>query len=155
MAGKQVSASITIDAPPSVVFAILADPAQHSRIDGMDAVGSVLEGPERITSVGQVFTVEMVMYGRYYTVSNQVVEFAENRLIAWRNVSPNRWRYELEPTADGGTKVTESFDYSRTNLITRLVMRYTGLLKRNHDGIVETLARLKAAAEADARLRTT
>ena len=35
---EQVTESITIDAPPAVVFAILAAPRQHSRIDGSGSV---------------------------------------------------------------------------------------------------------------------
>jgi uncharacterized protein YndB with AHSA1/START domain len=46
----QVSDSVTIKAPPAVVFAILAAPRQHSRIDGSGSVQSVLRGPDRITA---------------------------------------------------------------------------------------------------------
>ena len=38
-------------------------------------------------------------------------EFEENRRIAWAHVGGHRWRYELEEV-DGGTRVTESFDWS-------------------------------------------
>ena len=38
---------MTIDAPPHVVFAILADPGQHPRIDGSGSVQQVTTGPER------------------------------------------------------------------------------------------------------------
>ena len=37
-----ISESITVDAPPAVVFAILADPRQHSRIDGSGSVQSIM-----------------------------------------------------------------------------------------------------------------
>ena len=40
-----VSEQITVAAPPAVVFAILADPRQHARIDGSGSVGSVLAAP--------------------------------------------------------------------------------------------------------------
>jgi hypothetical protein len=46
-----------------------------------------------------------------YRVTNTVVEYDENRLIAWQHFGKHRWRYELEPV-DGGTRVTETFDYS-------------------------------------------
>ena len=56
-----------------------------------------------------------------YSVSNTVVEFEQDRRIAWQTVLAGPlgrflggriWRYELEPV-DGGTKVTESWDLSR------------------------------------------
>jgi hypothetical protein len=55
-----------------------------------------------------------------YSMVNEVVEFEENRRIAWEPrmraltlVSGGRiWRYELEPV-DGGTRVTETWDISK------------------------------------------
>lgn len=148
----QISATTTIDAPPSVVFAIVADPRQHARIDGSGSVGAVTSGPDRLTATGQRFTVRMRMFGIPYTMPNEVVELEQDRRIAWRNISPNRWRYELDAAPGGGTRVTETFDYSRANRVARTVVRLAGFPSRNRRGIVATLDRLKAAAEADARL---
>ncbi len=150
MADQQISDSITIAAPPSVVFAILADPRQHSRIDGSGSVGAVLRGPERITATGQTFTVRMRLFGVPYLIRNRVVEFEADRRIAWRHFTANRWRYELTPTGDGGTTVTETFDMSRANGPTTAVVRWAQFPERNRAGIVGTLQRLKQAAEADA-----
>jgi uncharacterized protein YndB with AHSA1/START domain len=146
-----ISESITVDAPPHVVFAILADPRQHRRIDGSGSVGSVIAGPEAITAKGQTFTVRMKLFGVPYVIRNRVVEFEAGRRIAWRHFTANRWRYELAPTADGGTTVTETFDTSRANAITDAVVRRAKFPERNREGIVATLERLKKAAEADAR----
>ena len=150
MTEQLISDSITIDAPPDVVFAILADPRQHSRIDGSGSVGSVLAAPDRLTAKGQTFTVRMKLFGVPYVIRNRVVEFEAGRRIAWRHFTANRWRYELAPTADGGTTVTETFDTSRANSVTDGVVRWAGFPERNREGIAGTLARLKAAAEADA-----
>jgi hypothetical protein len=108
VSGQAVAETITIAAPPAVVFDILADPRQHSRIDGSGSVGSVLAGPERLTATGQTFTVRMKLFGVPYLIRNRVVEFEPERRIAWRHFTANRWRYELSPTADGGTTVTET-----------------------------------------------
>ncbi len=151
MSGQAVCDTITITAPPAVVFAILADPRQHSRIDGSGSVGSVIAGPERITAKGETFTVRMRLFGVPYVIRNRVVEFEAERRIAWRHFTANRWRYELAPTADGGTTVTESFDTSRADPITDTVVRWARFPERNRQGITETLARLKQAAEADAK----
>jgi uncharacterized protein YndB with AHSA1/START domain len=145
-----ISESVTIDAPPSVVFAILTDPRQHSRIDGSGSVGSVLKAPARITRKGETFVVRMKLFGVPYVIRNRVVEFEPDRRIAWRHFTANRWRYELEPTADGGTRVTESFDPTRADGITDAVVRWAKFPDRNREGIRGTLQRLKVAAEADA-----
>jgi uncharacterized protein YndB with AHSA1/START domain len=146
----QVSDTITIDAPPATVFAILTDPRQHSRIDGSGSVGSVINAPERLTGSGQTFTVRMKLFGVPYVIRNRVVEFEPDRLIAWRHFTPNRWRYELAPTADGGTRVTETFDPSQADRVTDAVVRWAKFPERNRAGITATLQRLKQAAEADA-----
>jgi uncharacterized protein YndB with AHSA1/START domain len=149
-----ISESTTIDAPPAVVFAILADPRQHNRIDGSGSVGSVVAGPDRITAKGQTFVVRMKLFGVPYVIRNRVVEFEADRRIAWRHFTANRWRYELEPTADGGTRVTETFDTSRANAVTDAVVRWAKFYERNREGIRGTLERLRAAAEADAGVQS-
>lgn len=150
MASREISASTTVDAPPSVVFNILADPRQHSRIDGSGSVGSVIEGPSRLSAKGDAFRVHMKLFGLPYTITNRVVEHAPDRRIAWRHFGAHRWRYVLEPTDDGGTTVTETFDYSRYPDTGARILRLTGTLDRNRHGIEQTLLRLKQAAEADA-----
>jgi uncharacterized protein YndB with AHSA1/START domain len=152
MSDDQISDSVTIDAPPGVVFAILAAPRHHTRIDGSGSVGSVIAGPDRITGEGQTFTVRMRLFGIPYVIRNRVVEFEQDRLIAWRHFSPNHWRYELTSTGDGGTRVTETFDWTRANRLTAAVVERTGFPERNRRGISGTLVRLKEAAEADAAL---
>jgi hypothetical protein len=145
-----ITESIRVDAPPAVVFAVLADPRQHGRIDGSGSVGAVVAGPQRLTATGQTFTVRMELFGVPYVIRNRVVEFEADRRIAWRHFTANRWRYELEPTTDGGTTVTESFDTSRADRLTDAVVRWARFPERNRAGIRGTLQRLKAAAEADA-----
>lgn len=150
MNDQTISASTIIDAPPATVFAIVADPRQHSRIDGSDTVGAVIDAPERLTGKGDTFTVRMKMHGVPYTMKNKVVELEPDRRLAWRHTGAHRWRYELEPTDDGGTIVTESFDYSRYGRVGRKVLALLGIPERNRRGIEQTLIRLKDAAESDA-----
>lgn len=147
MAEKSKSASTVIAAPPATVFAILADPRQHPRIDGSGTVQSSISGPERL-ELGSQFGVDMKNKVPY-KVKNKVVEFEPDRLIAWKHFAPHRWRYELEPTADGGTKVTETWDLSPCPGPMRTVLQ-AGFGKATQRGLDQTMVKLKAAAEHDA-----
>jgi uncharacterized protein YndB with AHSA1/START domain len=144
-----ISEHVDIEAPPAVVFAILADPRQHSRIDGSGSVRQLVKGPDRLTK-GASFGMDMKLFGLPYKIRNTVVELEEDRRIAWRHFGGHRWRYLLEPVA-GGTRVTEQFDYSRYALPQRLVIELAGFPQRNREGIVGTLVKLKEAAESDVR----
>lgn len=150
MTDRIISASTTIDAPPHVVFAILADPRQHARIDGSGSVGAVIEAPDRLRAKGDRFGVHMRLFGVPYKIDNKVVELEPDRRIAWRHFGAHRWRFELTPTDDGGTTVTESFDYTRYNPLWTKLVEVTGFPARNRHGIEQTLVRLKEAAAADA-----
>jgi hypothetical protein len=148
MDDRLVSGSTTIAAPPHVVFAIVADPRQHARIDGSGSVRAMVTGPERLAQ-GATFDVSMRLFGLPYRIHNRVVEFETDRLVAWRHFGAHRWRYLLEPVRDGGTRVTETFDYSRYHPLAAAGIRALGFPERNRAGIAGTLVRLKAAAESD------
>jgi uncharacterized protein YndB with AHSA1/START domain len=117
MDGLVLTVERMIRASPEVIFDVLADPSKHSLIDGSGMLqGAKEEGSQRL-ALGTTFGMSMKMGIHYSTVST-VVEFAENRLIAWqtgpkgkleRFVAGRIWRYELEPR-DTGTLVRESWD---------------------------------------------
>jgi hypothetical protein len=138
-----VSNSIVVQAPPHDVFEVLADPRKHPIIDGSGTVREGISGPERL-QLDSRFGMQMRIVVGYH-ITNTVVEFEENRLIAWRHTAPARWRYELEPVGEAATRVTETFDYSRMPLPKLVAL--LGLPKRNQRGIDATLERLKAYVE--------
>ena len=142
MPEQQVSRDIVVDAPPDAVFSVLADPRAHADFDGSGTVRSAISGPDRL-SLGAHFGVAMRIR-LPYRISNEVVEFEEDRVIAWQHFGHHRWRYELEPT-DGGTRVTETFDWS-TSRSPRFV-EAMGFPTTNARGIERTLPRLKALVE--------
>jgi Polyketide cyclase / dehydrase and lipid transport len=146
MAGElMVSAPIEIAAPAPQIFDILADPRRHVEIDGSDMIRCCLDGPERL-GLSSEFVMSMRLWGVPYRVRNRVVEFEENRLIAWRHFEPQRWRFELEPT-ESGIRVTETFDYSYWPTAGRLLLVGLGWLRRNETAITKTLVLLASAAQ--------
>ncbi len=141
-----VSAERVIAAPPERIFDLLADPRRHREIDGSGTVRDAVDGPARL-SPGAVFGMNMRI-GAPYQMTNTVVEFEENRRIAWQPRATNPlaakviggriWRYELEPVA-GGTRVRETWDISQER-VPPLLWSMRWLTKRN---IEKTLARLE------------
>jgi uncharacterized protein YndB with AHSA1/START domain len=136
---RKVSVSRVIPEDRQAIFDLLADPAMHPEIDGSGTVQDVQEGgPERLCE-GARFGMDMKM-GASYRILNTVVEFEEGERIAWRHFHGHRWRYELEDV-DGGTKVTETFDWSTAK--SKLPLELAGIPKRNEAGMVKTLERLE------------
>jgi uncharacterized protein YndB with AHSA1/START domain len=147
-----VSVERTIPSAPGPIFDLLADPAGHARIDGSGTVRDPEPGaPERL-SLGSSFTVGM-RRGARYRMTSTVIEFEEDRRIAWAPRSPSRllsvfggrvWRYELEPV-EGGTLVRETWDITRErgrSVARRLLGAET---RRNME---RTLARIEALVTA-------
>lgn len=138
MLRRSVSTSRVIAADPQELFDIVADPAMHTVIDGSGSVRDLQDGsPDRL-AMGARFGMAMHL-GASYQVTNTVVEFEEGRRIAWRHFHGHRWRYEFEPV-DGGTRVTETFDWSRAR--SKLTLRLFRFPQRNLRGMEATLERL-------------
>ena len=111
MSKRLFTASRVVPAAPEEIFALLADPARHVEMDGSGTVQRLVAGRGPM-QLGSEFTMAMKAFGLRYRMTSRVVEYEENRRIAWCHLVKNRWRYELEPT-EGGTRVTESADYRR------------------------------------------
>ena len=121
-----VSVTRRIPAAASRIFAVLADPARHPEIDGSGMVRAALSaGPVR--EVGGSFV--MAMHNDEmgdYEMTNHVVAYEQDRVIAWEPVmsaasreedvadvgSParHRWGYTLVSVGADLTDVTETFD---------------------------------------------
>lgn len=138
MADRVISVSRDIQAPPERIFDLLADPARHGEIDGSGMVQNQRDGGHRLT-LGAKFGMDMKMGPLPYRISNTVVEYEENRLIAWAHFGGHRWRYRLEPI-DGGTRVTEEFDWSTSKF--PKAIEIAGYPKKHVGNIERTLERL-------------
>lgn len=134
------SASAVVPAPPSEVFGFLRRPANHAVISGDSSVQGTVTGPE-VLGDGDRFGMKMKI-GMPYRVTSKVVEFEQDRRIAWCHFSGHRWRWELEPV-DGGTKVTETFDLSTAKA--PWLLRLAGLPARHQQNLERSVANLAAA----------
>jgi uncharacterized protein YndB with AHSA1/START domain len=139
VATRTVSDSVVVAAPPEQVFDLLADPRRHPELDGSGTVKRAVRGPDRL-SKGAHFGMRMRL-GLPYLIRNEVVEFEENRRIAWRHFGHHVWRYQLEPVT-GGTRVTETFDWGSAR--SPRAVELMGFPRSNLRGITATLERLRA-----------
>ena len=140
-----------IPAPASAIFDLLADPARHQDIDGSGTVREAKAGSERL-KLGATFGMSMKV-GIGYSMQSTVIEFEEDRRIAWQTRPPSTiggmiaggriWRYELEP-ADGGTTVRESWDISHE--VQKWMVR--SARKKNITGMAKTLERIESLLAA-------
>lgn len=99
---------IEIKAPASKVFDFISRPNNHPLMDGSGTVKGAFKGPDKLY-LGAKFGMKMRL-GIPYFVTNQVVEFKENHVIAWQHLMKNVWRYELQKIDDNTTLVIESWD---------------------------------------------
>jgi hypothetical protein len=128
-----------IAAAPHEVFELLANPAMHPVIDGSGTVRARSGQAQRL-ALGSEFGMQMRL-GVPYRISNTVVEFEQDRLIAWRHFSGHRWRYELEPDGSG-TTVRETWDASR--LRHKWMLRLLGFTRTTGPNMERTLEQLAA-----------
>ena len=99
---------LEIKAPPKVIFDLIADPKNHTKIDGSGMLKGELKAPERLY-LGASFGMKMRL-GIPYIIKNTVLEFEENKSIAWRHLLHNVWRYELIEIDPRTTLVIQSWD---------------------------------------------
>jgi uncharacterized protein YndB with AHSA1/START domain len=114
-----------IPAPPEPIFDLIVDPTRHRDIDGSGTVRAA-RGPSQRLELGDQFGMSMRI-GVPYAMVSTVIEFEENRRLAWQTRGPTAigklvagriWRYELEPV-DGGTLVRETWDITQESALTR------------------------------------
>jgi hypothetical protein len=124
---RPVAVSRRIEAPAADIFPILADPGRHLDLDGSGMLrGAVTEAV--VSQVGDVFVMRMYYSEHgFYEMNNHVVEYEQDRRIAWEPESGrghpeagtsdarwgHRWGYELAPDGPGATVVTQTYDCSR------------------------------------------
>lgn len=138
---RKITRTVLVHAPADAIFAVLADPAKHPLIDGSGTVQASKDGTPQRLELGSTFGMRMKR-GMPYSVTNKVVEYEKDRLIAWRHVGRHRWRWELKPIDNDTTEVTETFDW--TNAPIGALYGMLGFLDANTKGIESSLARLES-----------
>lgn len=149
--------TVTVDrvilAPPERIFDLLADPDRHVEIDGSGTVQHSRGGSRRL-KLGDTFGMDMKL-GMSYSTRNVVVEFEENRLIAWQTLAASPldkfvtgriWRYELIPV-EGGTRVKETWDTRTESPFSRPLVRLL-MTDTTRQNMTKTLERINEVVTA-------
>ena len=142
---RVVTVRSTIDAPAVVIFELIADPSQQPTWDGNDNLAHAEPG-QRVHAVGDVFS--MVLTGDGAVRENHIVEFEEQRRIAWMPAEPGGqpighvWRWELVPDDEGSTVVTHTYDWTKLTDETR----FRRARATTEDRLLASIDRLAAVA---------
>jgi len=129
MIQPSVSESRDIDAPAARIFSVVSNPAMHPEVDGSGMLRSSVDN-KPVAQVGDVFYINMIHWHLGgYVMANHVVQFEQDRFIAWEPVvysyeNPEyeqsvghpglrNWGWQLEPLTDDRTRVTAFFEGSR------------------------------------------
>jgi hypothetical protein len=139
------SARIVIGASLEKIFAILSNPHRHKEIDGSKTIQENISGPDKLI-LGSKFGMKMHL-GVDYRILNTVVEYEENKLIAWRHIGRWIWRYELVNLGPQTTQVTETFDASRAPLIAKAWLSLRKAYPWTQKAVAKTLVQLKSTCE--------
>ena len=136
-----------IPAPASAIFDLLTDPRRHPEIDGSGTVRETKPDTIERLTLGSKFGMSM-RFGVKYSMVSEVVEFEDDRRIAWQSRPPSAfgakfgggriWRYELEPV-EGGTRVRESWDITHEKV--KAFVRPAR--KKTRKSMEKTLARIE------------
>jgi hypothetical protein len=116
MRQPSVTESRDINAAAIRIFSILSNPALHHEVDGTGMLRAAVDD-RVISKVGDLFYITMVHWDRgNYVMENHVVEFEQDRRIAWepllhsiemseyqsdvRVSAHQKWGWQLEPLSE-------------------------------------------------------
>jgi uncharacterized protein YndB with AHSA1/START domain len=149
--GTELTATITVSAPPAQVWALVTDVARMAEWSPQVVRTFVLGGPVRL---GTRFMNLNHQGWKHWPTSAKVVRFTPHSDFAFR-VTENRtvWSFQLEPTADGGTHVTHRRETPDgiapvSNILVNAVLGgQESFVPELLEGMSRTLERLKADVE--------
>ncbi len=149
MGAPLLQAQIDIDAPPAKVWALISDlsrmPEWSPQTRKMKLLGSMRVGAK---------TVNVNRRGlQAWPTTSTIIAIEPERKLAFRvDLNGTEWSYEVEPI-EGGTRVIESrrapngIKKVSTVLVNAMMGGVPSFEEELVDGMNQTLARIKAAAE--------
>ena len=145
--------SITIHAPPHLVYDLVADPMRMADWSP-ECIRCRWIGGARRPAVGARFRGTSRNGRRRWTTTSTITEMRTGELFAWEvtyfRQPVARWAYRVE-SHDDGVRLVESVDDRRGRLLRTVSPLITGSpdrAKRNADTMESTLQSVKAAAES-------
>lgn len=113
---ERIQVSRIVEVPIERIFALLATPSQHPRLDGSGTLRTARTDAE-ITEVGEVFVMDLHAedLGDY---QSQVTTYERGRAIGWspgpvgQEPFGHTYTYTLEPVGRERTRVTQTYDWS-------------------------------------------
>jgi len=135
-----VSASADVAASPHEVFEYVRRPANHAEISGDGTVQGSPNGAE-VLGPDDKFGMSMKLGFIPYRVTSKVVEFEDDRRIAWCHLGGHRWRWDVEPAGDGA-RVTLTYDQSTAKFPPAL--RLVGYPERHRPNVEKSVANVAA-----------
>lgn len=147
----ELTAETTIAAAPAAVWSLVSDLARMNEWSPQVVRTVVRPSPTRLGS--RMFNLNQQGLKRWPTTA-KVVRFTPERDLAFR-VTENRsiWSFQLEPTADGGTRLTHRRETPQGISMLSKVLTKVALggqepfVAELQKGMQQTLSRIKAAAE--------
>lgn len=144
---KVVRAEREVAAPAADVFGLIADPAKQPEWDGNDNLQEAAPD-QRVHEVGDVFVMTLT---NGQDRANEVVEFEEGRLIAWKPSLVGEpqlghlWRWEVIAEGDDRCRVIHTYDW--TGLVDD-PKRQARARATTSDKLMASVERLAAVAES-------
>lgn len=137
-----ISYRVRVNADVDQLWQLAANPHMHHELDGSGTLSARVTGPERLTQ-GDTFHIWMRMFKVPYTLTMRVVTAKPEREIAWQHPGKHIWRWAFEPADDGGTWVTETFDYTQVKPLMIRGFNWMGIFKNNAHSIRKSLKGLQ------------
>jgi hypothetical protein len=157
MSGEQtIQVTVDVQAPPEKIWPLVHDPAGMGAWSS-ETTGARWKGGATGPALGAEFSGQNRNGWRRWSADGKIVTFDENRAVEWDmtffGFDICRWSYRIEPLPDGGSRVTETWTDHRNAVLRSPLPGFiiTGQTDRpaaNRASMEQTLARIKAAAEA-------
>lgn len=145
--------TVEIAAPPATVWELISNFDNMARWSPELTALRWLDGANR-AEVGARFKGTNRHGMARWSTKSAVTRLEAQSVVEWQVAeSGMRWGYRLEPTPDGGTRVTEYREKTRPVPLYVTLVQRSGLIGRNREalmvaGMHKTLDRIKEAAES-------